>query len=331
MAHARRKAHDHAPTKRTAWHVFFAALLLERRSPDFDVLADVPLSFEPQRADLLLVRKHRAGGRPAPGSVLRALWPRLRAHTLVEFKSAARPLRNGDLIRLLGYAAQYHARHVRRIGRGELGLALVVARRSRVLDAELGRLGWRLGQGQGGYLPIEGGPYPGWLVVLDVVRKAQGEEVLGPFAGATVEPESEAWGWWEQRLLGGGVAMAQATKLEGYEEAVYRLLASVPRSKLPGVLARFPAKTRAAWLTADQLAALPAKTVAAGLTAEQLAALPAEKRLAGLTAEKRLAGLSVHERLAGLSPGELAALRAELLGSPPAKAGPKRRRAKATR
>jgi hypothetical protein len=180
MARARRTAAGAAPPKRTVWHNLFAALLLERRSPDFDVLADVPLSVEPQRADLLLLRKHRSGGRTAPGSVLRALWPKLRAHTIVEFKSAARPLRIGDLIRLLGYAAQYHARHARRIGRGELGLVLVVARRSPTLDAELGRLGWGLGAGKGGYLPIRGGPYPGWVVVLDRVRRAEGEGVLGP-------------------------------------------------------------------------------------------------------------------------------------------------------
>ncbi len=159
--------------------MFFAALLLERRSPDFDVLVDVPLSFEPQRADLLLLRKRRAQSPLAPGSVLRTLWPKLRAHTLVEFKSAARPLRGGDLIRLLGYGAQYHARQVRRIGQGELGLVLVVARRSRALGDELRRLDWRLGEAEGGYVPLEGGPYPGWVVELDEVRRVEGEEVLG--------------------------------------------------------------------------------------------------------------------------------------------------------
>jgi hypothetical protein len=90
--------------------------------------------------------------------------------------------------------------------------------------------------------------------------------------------------------------MAQLAKFEGYEAFVSQLLASVPRSKLPGVMAKLPAKV--------------------------LAALPAEKVMAGR---------SVRERLAGLTPAELEALRAELLGAQPAKAKPKRRRAKASR
>jgi hypothetical protein len=306
MPRARRTTRRAAPAQRTVWHNLFAALLLERRSPDFDVVADVPLSFEPQRADLLLVRKRRAGGRLAPGAVLRDLWPKLRAYTLVEFKSAARPLRTGDLIRLLGYGAQYHARHAARLKRGDLGLVLVVAQHTPTLDADLGRLGWRLGAGEGGYVPIEGGPYPAWVVVLDQVRQGEGEGVLGPFAGASLEPESEAWGWWHHRLFdpSGDVTMAELAKLEGYEELVAQLLARVPRAKLPGVVAK-----------------LPAKSFAAGVTAEQVAALPAEKRVAGLT---------VRERLSGLNPAELEALRAELAGTPPAKAKPKRR-AKRTR
>jgi hypothetical protein len=109
--------------------------------------------------------------------------------------------------------------------------------------------------------------------------------------------------------------MAELAKLEGYEELVAQLLARVPRAKLPGVVAKLPAKSFAAGVTAEQVAALPA---------EKLAALPAEK-LAALPAEKVMAGRSVRERLVGLSPDELEALRAELVGMPPAKAKPKRR------
>jgi hypothetical protein len=136
------------------------------------------------------------------------------------------------------------------------------------------------------------------------------EQGVGPFAGASLEPESEAWGWWHHRLFdpSGDVMMAQVAKLEGYEELMAQLLMSIPRAKLPGVLARLPARWRAA-LAEAQLAA-------------QLAALPAEKVMAGR---------SVRERLVGLSPAELEALRTELAGTPPAKAKPKRRRAKATR
>ncbi|HEU4411775.1 MAG TPA: hypothetical protein VFS43_41420, partial [Polyangiaceae bacterium] len=314
------------PPKRTVWHALFAALVLERHPRGFDVLVDVPLSLEPQRADLLLLRKRHTRGRPAAGAVLRGLWPKLGSDTLVEFKSAARPLRRGDLIRLLGYGAQYHAQHAARLDRGELGLVLVVPKLSRTLDDELRRLGWRLGAGAGGYHPIEGGPYRGWVVVLEQVGRAEHDEVLAPFVHAKVPNDDEAWGWWQQRLWGpdGGAVMPNVANLEGYDELVARMLSRVPPSRLGRVLAMLPAKTRAA-LPAKALAALPAETLAA-LPAETLAALPAEA-LAALPAETRVAGLSLEERLAGLSAEEIEAFVARHKRTPNAgaKAKPRRR------
>jgi hypothetical protein len=67
----------------------------------------VTLAAEPQRADLLLLRRG-AAATPDDGTVLRG--PRLGFDSLVEFKSRGRPLRRGDLIRLLGYGAQYTTR-----------------------------------------------------------------------------------------------------------------------------------------------------------------------------------------------------------------------------
>lgn len=273
--------------RRTVWHAFFAALMLERRSPDFDVFADVPLSHEPQRADLLLLRKRRARGRP--GAVLRGLWPKLGSDALVEFKSSARPLRRGDLIRLFGYGVQYHARHVGRLDRRELGLVLVVPKRSRTLDDELKRLGWRLGAGKGGYCPMRGGPYRGWVVFLEQVGRAEHDEVLAPFVRAKVAIGDEAWGWWQQRLWGpdGDAMMPNVANLEGYDELMIRMLSRIPPSRLSRVLAMLPAK----------------------------------KRLAGLSAEERLAGLNPEERLAGLSAEEIEALVARR--KQPPKAAPK--------
>ncbi|MCU0684223.1 MAG: hypothetical protein MUF34_18610 [Polyangiaceae bacterium] len=297
-------------------------MMLERRSPDFDVLTDVPLAHEPQRADLVLLRKRQARKRPARGAVLRELWPKLGSDTLVEFKSAARPLRRGDLVRLLGYGAQYHVQHVRRLDRQELGLVLVVPGRSRTLDDELARLGWKLGRSDGGYARLQGEPYAGWVVFLDEVGRVKEEGVLAPFVGATVELGSEAWGRWQQRLFrpAGGTAMPNVSELEGYDELMVQMLSHelmvqmlsrVPASRLGWVLAKVSAKA---------FSPIPAERLAEKLTVEQLAALPAEKRLAGL---------SVRERLAGLSEAELNALRAEL--AEPSKAKPKRRRPKAPR
>lgn len=321
---------DNAPSRRTVWHAFFAALLLERRSPDFDVLVEVPLSSEPQRVDVLLVRKRRPNTPPAAGKVLRGLWPRLGSDSLVEFKSAARPLRRGDLIRLLGYGAQYHARHVARLTRGEPALVLVVPRLSPTLHGELGRLGFRLGAGEGGYWPIEGGPYRGWVVSLEQVGRAERDEVLKPFVHAklALPEDNQSLRWWRQRVSGpSGDDMADLSKLEGYEEMMTQLFERLPPDQLGRLLAKMPAKTRAyaaEWL----LAKMPAETLAT-LLAEKFAALPAEK-LSALPAEKRLAGLSARERLAGLSADELEALRAELSAPKEAKK-PKRGGGKARR
>jgi hypothetical protein len=280
-----------APT-RTVWHVLFAALVLERRSPDFEVLAEVPLTSEPPRADLLLVRKRRLHVPPAGGKVLRGLWPRLGSDTLVEFKSAARPLRRGDLIRLLGYGAHYHAHHVARLAPREPGLVLVVPRLSRALDAELSRLDWRLGENKGGYVPLEGGPYRGWVVSLEQVGLAERDEVLVPFVQAKVAmvEGSEGWRWWQNRLVGpsGDTNMPDVSKLEGYDELVSQMLARVPPSRLGQVLAKLPAK-------------------------------------------KRLAMLSTQALLAGLGPEEREALAAQLRQKPTVEAKPKRRRSKAPR
>src|SRR3712207_5683684 len=94
---------------RTAWHVGFTNLVVERGPPAIDVWPEVQLSIEPQRADLLLLRRTGEPRRDHEARVLRRLWPLLGTDTLVEFKSPARPPRKGDLLRLLAYGAVYHA------------------------------------------------------------------------------------------------------------------------------------------------------------------------------------------------------------------------------
>ena len=42
---------------RTAWHVVFSALIKERAPPGVDVIPELVLTSEPQKADLLLLRR----------------------------------------------------------------------------------------------------------------------------------------------------------------------------------------------------------------------------------------------------------------------------------
>jgi hypothetical protein len=101
-------------TERTAWHAYFAMLIEERAPRDVEVIAEHVLTLEPQRADLLLIRRSR-DRRDDQAGVLKRLWPELTTESLVEFKSISRPARRGDWIRLLGYAAQHHAKQIERL------------------------------------------------------------------------------------------------------------------------------------------------------------------------------------------------------------------------
>jgi hypothetical protein len=237
---------------------------------------------------------------------LRGLWPRLGPDTLVEFKSRTRPLRRGDVIRLLGYGAQYHAREVARLRRTELTLVLIVPQATPTLGDELERLGWRLGEGEGGYCPVEGGPYPTWVVSLEQVGASEGDLVLEPFVRDTLKNlHGPARRWWVDHLHQPAVEglMQELSELEGYDELVEAVLShpNALRRLSPQALSRV-------------MASVSAEALAAGLTAEQLAALPPEK-LAALPAEalaQTLARLPAEQRVAGLSADELEALAANL-------------------
>ena len=130
---------------RTAWHPLFAALVKERAPPGVEVTPEYQLTIEPQRADLLVIRCKDLPREDERAGVMRALWPRLSADTLVEFKSAARPPRFGDFGRLLGYGGQYWAAHTKRLKTAaDLTLAMVVASVTPTLLDEATALGWTI-------------------------------------------------------------------------------------------------------------------------------------------------------------------------------------------
>ena len=257
---------------RTAWHVVFAALLKERAPPDVEVRAEVPLGSEPQRADLLLLR--RAGGPRGSGSVLAGLWPLFDLDALVEFKSTTRGFRRGDLVRLLGYGAQWHVAQLERLeARGSLTLVLVLAGLGAALEADLERLGWTLVPLADGYARVEGGPYPVYVVDIDAVAAAEHDDLLGAFGHHTIHT-IQANHWWQEHLVM-PTNPTDMSKLEGFDDMLRKFVAS-----------------------------LPPEQIAECLTPEQ--------RLAGLTLKQRLVGLTEAEIAAtvdALPPELLVALR----------------------
>jgi hypothetical protein len=244
---------------RTPWHVWFAALLIERGSPNFDVQTEVELLRRPPRADFVLLR--RKSSRPDRARVLRRLWRWIEELALVEFKSDAEPLRAGDLSWWLGLVELLCAIHQP----ARLQAVLVIVRRTPTLLSEVKYRGFALQEEGAGYLRLEGAGLDAKVVVLDEVAAAEREPLLGLFSGATLDhPSVRRW-------------VLQHTG------KVIEVMGAKAAQAFPDVLKAF-------------LASLPAKRLLAGLTPEQrLAGLAPEQRLAGLAPEQRLAGLAPDE------------------------------------
>jgi hypothetical protein len=277
--------------KRVFWHVGLERNLRRRGPPWFEVRSEVLLSEEPSRIDYLLLRRLTPDGEPVDNSAqtLRHLWPLLPRVSVVEYKSPGHPYRSGHLDRLWGYVHTYFAnqralpRHradgtpllpaedgpdVRE--REDLCAVLIVAARIPSLDADVKAMGLTWEDLGGGYLKVHGGLFALYVVELDVVGPAEGDDLLHSFGHGRVRSLEARWFWLE--LLGSDGAAMDIQDMEGYEELMEKLLDALPAEQ---VLSHYAPEQR-------------------------LAGLPPEQRLAGLPPEQRLAGLPPEQRLAGL-------------------------------
>jgi hypothetical protein len=220
-------------THRTAWHVPFCALLAERAPPGFVVRAEVRLTNEPQRADMLLLRD-AASATPKGALVLRRLWAWLGDDTVGEFKSLARPFRSGDLTRLLNYGAQHQTEHIDRLRPGQLTLLLVVPSMTPTLHHEIAWMGLSIQELGGGYRRVEGMVYLLYLVVVDEVAEAERDAFLSLFGHRPIEdPEAS---WWFHQFIVHGEEKTMVQKLEGYDEMLQRFVAGLtPEQRLQGL------------------------------------------------------------------------------------------------
>jgi hypothetical protein len=270
--------------KRTAWHFYFC-LLLRRYAPKiFEIRDEVRLSEEPPRMDYLILRRSGELSVADPGETLVELWPRLSSVTIAELKTVPGPYEKGNLDRLWMYCHGYFAgNHKALVDRDALGGLLIVPSRTPTLDEDARAMGltWQdLGHG---YWRALGGKFSLLVVEIDVVAGQPDEDLLGLYAHSAVRTPRAIKFWGE---LAGSEAKMEARELEGYEEAIQKILS-----------------------------ALPPELRLAGLPPEQrLAGLPPEQRLAGLAPEQRLAGLPPEQRLAGLPPEQaVLAMPVELL------------------
>jgi hypothetical protein len=260
------------------WHLAFVNLIQGRAPPSFEVQSEVRLSIEPQRADLLLLRRIGAARQDQEARVLRALWPRLGRVTVVEYKSpVGSAFRPGDLLRLVGYGVLYDTVHLGELpAREDLTLVLVVASVTPTLLDEIVRMGWTLTPLGGGYARIDGVMYTAFVVITDEVTEAERDEYLRLFSHLRVQ-QGEATRWLQQWMRETKMKQPNIEELPGFEE-----------------------------LFQKTIEAMPLEQRLAGLAPEQvLGAFAPEQRLAGLAPEQRLAGLAPEQRLAGLAPEQL--------------------------
>ncbi len=256
------------------WHLAFANLIQNRSPPNFEVQSEVRLSLEPQRADMLLVRRIVSEREDKKEIVLPKLWPLLGLVTIVEYKSPINSsFRPRDLLRLVGYGVLYDTTHVDTLPKREdLTLVLVVASITPTLLDDLARMGWTLTPLGGGYARIDGVMYTAYVVITDEVTEAERDEYVRLFSHLPALP-GEATRWLQQWMRERKMKQPNIEELPGFVELFKKTLDAIPiEERLAGITP----KERLAGLTPEEVVlALPLEVLRA-LPAEYLGTLPAE-------------------------------------------------------
>jgi len=211
------------------WHLAFANLIQDRAPPGFDIQTEVRLTIEPQRADMLLLRRIGAAREDEKARVLRTLWPLLGLVTILEYKSPAHgSFRPGDLLRLWSYGAVYDAAHLKELpSPSDLTLTLVVPLITPTLTQEIARMGWTLLALGGGYGRIDGAVYALYVVATDEVSRADHDEFLELFTRREAKA-GEAARWLSEWMKETAMAQTNIKEMEGFDDLY---LKSIPLEK----------------------------------------------------------------------------------------------------
>jgi hypothetical protein len=119
-------------------------------------------------------------------AVFRRLWRLIRRLAILEYKSASKPLRRGELAKVLSYAFLYAADHPDDVmHREDLLVALVLPSLSPTLHSELAFFGLTLTLDPEGYHRVEGGPWPLLVIERTWCRKRSRTSCWGCLAMAS--------------------------------------------------------------------------------------------------------------------------------------------------
>ncbi|XXY49516.1 hypothetical protein WME91_56885 [Sorangium sp. So ce269] len=136
----------------------------------------------------------------------------------------------------------------------------------------------------GGYWRLRGGAFALLVVEIDAAAEADDDDLLrlfGPGDARTIEARR----WLSQQLGAEEIAM-EMHDLEGFDEVVRKLLATLP-----------PERALSAYAPEQRMAGLPPE--------QRMAGLPPEQRLAGLPPEQVLSAYAPEQRVAGLPPEQV--------------------------
>ena len=214
------------------WHLAFVTLIQRRSPPNFEIQSEVRLTIEPQRADMLILRRIGMARQDDRAQVLRMLWPLLGRVTVLEYKSPIdSAFRPGDLLRLVGYGVLYDTAHLDELPeREDLTLVLVVASVTPTLLKEIQRMGWTVTPLGGGYVRIDGVMYACYVVITDEVSEAERDEYLRLFSHRPARP-GEATRWLKQWMRDTKMKQPDIEELPGYEEMFQKLVEAMPVEK----------------------------------------------------------------------------------------------------
>ncbi|MGK3983229.1 hypothetical protein WME99_09330 [Sorangium sp. So ce136] len=198
------------------------------------------------------------------------------SEAIVEFKSIGRLYRRRDLDRLCGYLHLYFADTPERIEhRSDLCGVLLVPSRTRSLDADVAALGLEWDDLGDGYWRLRGAAFALVVAEIDPVAKAEDDDLLR-LLGRGEARTREARRWLAQQLGAEEMAM-EMQDLEGFDEVVRKLLATLP-----------PEQVLAAYAPGQRMAGLPPEQVLLALPDDALRAL-SDAYLETLSAETRAA------------------------------------------
>lgn len=265
--------------KTDLWHLAFAYLMTQKAPPNFEVLSEFRLTIEPQRADMILLRRKDVVRQDEQAGVFRRLWAWLGNVTVLEYKSPVNyAFKPGDLLRLWVYGGLYELSHWDELpDRRELTLVLVVASITPTLRAELVRLNATLVLLEGGYARIDGLGYTCLVAIIDEVCESERDEYLHVFSHQQKLTTNTAM-WMRQWLR---EAKMKGTNVEEMQDADVWF---------QGIIEKMPIKNRLSGLRSDEV----------------MREYPPEERLAGLETDEVMSHYSPEQRLAGLDAEQLA-------------------------